>query len=296
MMMLLRCPYCGKTMDLLPLPKENAEITCDNPECGKLFTVEQGAAPSPDVHPRADSRGKNNPEVSRSNQASPSENGAASPPPENESQQSIANSLAQGYFSDISEEDFAANLSEKKPSESENAKVAELQRQQLLQLAREAAEESKAEQPLVQHEKQQLVVRKIREKGSQGVWFWIFMLILFLIPIGRIFATRMRASLDQFTLMQPQIIPSLLYFAAAVILLCRLLRRTAKPQWFFAVLLFLPLLMDYWYLFPESLNYLHPDMWKSAGGAIKILVSVFALFSSFRARRHPALRFKEADI
>ncbi|MBR3107353.1 MAG: hypothetical protein IKH30_09250 [Clostridia bacterium] len=93
--------------------------------------------------------------------------------------------------------------------------------------------------------------------------------------------------------MQMQIVPSLLYFLAAVILLFPLLRRTVKPRLVSAVLLLIPLILDFWYLIPQITNTLSPDVLLTASSAVKTAVSAFALIMSLKARKHSALPYRE---
>lgn len=125
--------------------------------------------------------------------------------------------------------------------------------------------------------------------------YWILLLLLCVIPAFRMVFGRMTASITQFSWMQPQIIPSFLYFCTALVLLFHLLRRTTKPAWVPAVLLLIPLVLDCWYLFPDSVGALSPTAWLNIGSGLKIAVSVFALFMSLRAKMNPALIYKEAE-
>ena len=123
----------------------------------------------------------------------------------------------------------------------------------------------------------------------------LLLLLICLLPAIRMVIGRTVASVTQFSWMQPQIIPSLLYFFAAVFLLYHLLRRTTKPQWIPAALLLVPLILDGWYLVPGLADFIGPGFWLNLSNTAKIAVSLFALIMSVQAKKHPALTYKGAE-
>ncbi len=280
------CPNCGKENELSQAPQAGSLIRCG--QCGKMFS----AAASREAQRLA-------PKESVPNKAETVRPEATAEPGE------IAKDLAQSYFSDIPDGAFAkdgADSSEKVWSAEEEISEEEkrLQQQRLFQFAQESAEKKKekekAEQESVfaipQHTSQK---RFVREKKQQRVVYWLLLLLACLIPALRMVIGRASASVRQFSWMQPQIIPSLLYFCAALVLLFHLLRRTTTPKWIPAALLLVPLVLDGWYLLPGLANLIGPGFWLNLSNTVKIAVALFALIMSVQARKHPALAYKGAE-
>lgn len=222
----------------------------------------------------------------------------------------IAKDLAQAYFADIPVESDAGEtrLKEDQPSGSpekekeawqygEDASVnTQQQMAQLLQIAQQTAyhenkepEEKESPQIVQPHAHTK---HFIREKRWQRNVYWLLLPLIFLIPVFRIILGRMSASVEQFNWMQSQMVPSILYFIVAAVLLYHLLRRTTAPNIVSAGLLLLPLLLDYWYLLPGFAKSVSPGLLLNISSAAKIAVSLFALVMSSRTKKHPALRYK----
>ena len=278
-MLSVKCPNCEKENELSGLPQSGALIRCAH--CGQEFSahVSQTAA-------------------------------------DETASQDIAKDLAQAYFSDIPEGAFAKHSAQESGGQAKASGASgklwnsegevisdderQQQRQRLLQYAQESAAEAekrKKEELGKRFVNPQFISQKkfIREKKAQPVAYWILLLLICLLPAVRITAGRLTASVEQFSWMQPQIIPSFLYFFAAVFLLYHLLRRTTAPRWIAAVLLLVPLAVDGWYLVPDLTNLLSPGVWLNISNALKVIVSLFALIMSRKAKKHPARTYRRVE-
>lgn len=271
--MLLTCPHCGKESDLSPLPGSPSSYRCGNPACGAVFSVETDASGG-------------EPSVK------------AEPPQAQDklSHEEVAKSLAQDYFADLPEVALPEETAVKQ-ADAPAPTAEEAQLQQLYRLAEQKKKEKLEEKAVwterITKPKQQ---RFIREKKSQVVLYWVLLALLFALPILRIVFTRLWASLEQMSKMQLQMIPSILYFLAALLLLYHLIRKTTRPHRVAAFLLLIPLLLDGWYLLPGALDILPADLWLTIGNSAKILISLFGLAMSVSANRHPARTYKEVEI
>ena len=284
----LRCPHCGGENDLSRIPQEGTAFRCE--KCGKLFELQAVSSAGPEA----------------------SSAPAASKPPRKEESdaQDAARNLAQDYFSDIDLSSFAEEgaAPAKKPAEAKPApektraamgeEISEeelrRQREQLFHLVQQSAPASGGEQRAPETHAMSHHKRFARERRGQGIVYWILLALLLLIPAVRVYLGRTTASIEQFSWMQPQIVPSFLYLIAALILLFHLLRRTTRPKWFFAVLLLIPLVWDCWYLIPALYNQVSRELLMSVGGALRIAVAALGIIMSARAKKHPALKYKEA--
>ncbi len=167
------------------------------------------------------------------------------------------------------------------------------QREKLFQYAANSEESKEKDDLPPQTAASSHVKHFVRENKRQVVMFWLLLPVLCLIPFIRILLGRLTASVEQFSWMQAQIIPSFLYFIAAVILAYRLLRRTVAPQAVAAWLLAVPLILDCWYLVPGLPQALSAGIGLNISNTAKLVFSLFGLFQSLKAAKRPALRYKE---
>lgn len=212
----------------------------------------------------------------------------------------MAKALAQDYFSDLPGESAGETGSQAAASEDEGEGTPEQQRQQLFQFAQEhpsqeqqppeqrTADSSRKKKPYISRS------RYVHEKRGQRIGCFILLLFAILIFAGRIVLTRIQGTEQHFKYLQPQIVPSGLYFCAALILIVHLLRYTARPKWISAVLMLIPLILDAWYLFPELLNIMPADTWFMANCGVKVAFALFGLIRSVHAGRHPAKKYHSA--
>lgn len=278
--MVFKCPQCGKQYDVSNPPQAQTVFRCTNPACGEEFTIQQ-TGEMEDTAP-ANTR-------------------------------DVAKALAQDYFSDILSAEPAQGVQQAAPTRMQSPAPAESARPQSYQPAPEYPRETEkaarrkerqsrqpareepedieaAEQRREQQWKQKL--KGMHEKKSQRTVCRILLIFAILIPLARIAATRMLADEAQFARMRQQLLPSALYFFAAFGLIICLLRRTNKPQWFFAALLPLPLILDAWYLVPQLLEVLPEEKWFVINCGVKLLFLVLGLLMSIRARKHPAKKHR----
>lgn len=276
-----KCPHCGEENQLSQLPQDSDTMRCAN--CEKEFSIEKPADPQKDAG-----------EV------------VAPKPEEANAPDEAMKELAQQYFADIPDEtapekdapvpDSAAKTEKAWSSEDDiSEEDKRLQRQQLFQIAQETAEKrEKAEKTESgsQDEMPKLTGHKhiIPEKKWQSKAHWAIVLAAFCLLLLRIILGRTTASTEQFNWMQPQIVPSLLYFIAAVSLPYLLLRRTSKPQLVPALLLLIPLIFDFWYLVPGITETLPPSTLLNIGSILKIAVSAFAVIMCFKTKKHPVIK------
>ena len=260
-------------------------LTCANPECQKSFRLDADIDVQDQNAPKDVFRNENK--------------GAQQEGPRSGFSAEEAKSLAQEYFSDLISDMPQAEEQHSFPVSSEPDVLTaeeELQKQKLLELAQQQTKKEQEEHREKQTRRRTQPVRFIREKQNQPRGFWILAALLCIIPVVRIILTRISASLEQFGQMQVQAVPSFLYFLAAMFLLFHLLRRTEKPEWAAAVLLLLPLVTDFWYLIPAMSSSAHWNLWMTVFGAIKIVICILGLVFSLKAKKHPALRYKESAI
>lgn len=326
--MVIKCPQCGKIYDISNLPEGQAVFQCEDPACGKVFPIDQSAVTEENNTPDA-ARTEQSPtsshDVARAlaldyfsdilndkpSESIPQAAPASAQPSggaENEKRQFFqpqreeskgsgtvaqreeAKALAQEYFSDILNAKPSQDVPQSTPVRTQPPAAAEEQRQAFQPPREEPKETEKAGQSREQQWKQRL--KSAQEKKSQRTGSTILLFFAILIPVARIVTTRLLADQTLFARLQQQILPSALYFCAAFILIISLLRRTSKPQWFFAVLLLLPLILDAWYLVPRLLDVLPEEKWILINRGAKILFLVLGFLMSIRAGKHPLKKYR----
>lgn len=326
--MVFKCPQCGKKYNISNLPEPQAVFRCEDPACGKVFPIDHSAAieekdtpdaarteqPSPSAHDVAKAlaldyfsdilNDKPSESVPQAAPASVQPSGGAEnqgrqffQPSQEESkgggttaQREEAKVLAQEYFSDILNEKPSQDVPQSTPVRVHLSAAPNSQQQSFQPPREEPKESEKAEQSREQQWKQRL--KSTHEKKSQRTGCRILLFLAILIPLARIAATRMLADETLYARLQQQILPSALYFCAAFILIISLLRRTSKPQWFFAALLLLPLILDAWYLVPQLLDVLPEEKWLLINRGAKLLFLVFGFLMSIRAGKHPVKKYR----
>ncbi len=311
--MVIKCPRCGKEYDISDAQAPTV-FRCQEPACRSLFAVNLTGTDA------SGNAARSVPAEEKKDDPSPDFGGNDQPV---SADVNAAKALAMDYFSDLPSveppEAPAQELpAEKAPVEAHSealrhmvhpeehrAEVVEQQRNQLYQFAKEAARESDEKQEtavqretVVQREtavrrgQKKTPVRRKMEKKIQRTGCRILLALAVVIPLARILLTRMLACAPQFTVLQGQLIPSQLYFCAALILIFHLVRRTYKPQWTPAVLLLLPLILDAWYLVPPLFEALPADKVSYVSSGAKVLISVIALVMSVKAGRRPAMKYR----
>ena len=234
--------------------------------------------------------------------------GPKAPSEEDPQIRDVAKDLAQVYFSGIEEKAAPAQPAPagKQPGRAANGgrewtpemngyseEELRQQREKLFQYAANSEENKEKDDLPPQTAASSHVKHFVRESKRQVIMFWLLLPVLCLIPFIRILLGRLTASVEQFSWMQAQIIPSFLYFIAAVILAYRLLRRTVAPRVAAAWLLAVPLILDCWYLVPGLSQALAAGIGLNISNTAKLVFSLFGLFQSLKAAKRPALRYKE---
>ena len=325
--MVFKCPQCGKIYNISNLPENQAVFQCEDPTCGKVFPIDQSAVTEENNTPDAAQPEQSLPSAHDVAKAlaldyfsdilndKPAESVTYAPPvgarlsggAENQGQQSFqppqeepkkgrtvtqhedAKALAREYFLDVLNEKPSRSAAQSAPTPVQPAAAAENRRESVKPSQKKPKENEKVELSREQLWKQRL--KSMQEKKSQRTGCRILLFFAILIPLARIAATRLLADETLFVHVQQQILPSALYFCAAFILIISLLRRTSKPQWFFAVLLLLPLVLDAWYLAPRLLDVLPEEKWILINSGAKILFLVLSFLMSVRAGKHPLKKY-----
>ncbi len=269
------------------VPNDQLPFRCVESSCRHVFTIAEAEIVTADDSARIEEEKKKKPVPA----ASDMEQFMTEP-------SDMAKALAQDYFSDISSESAGEPGTQAAASEDEGEGTPEQQRQQLFQYAQEhpAGEQQPQEKRTgVRYQKKKpYIPRYVHEKRGQRIGCRILLLAAILIFAGRIVLTRLQGTEQVFRYLQPQIVPSGLYFCAALILIVHMLRYTARPKWLSAVLMLIPLILDAWYLFPELLSIMPADTWFMVNCGVKIAFSLFGQLRSIRAGRQPAKKYHSA--
>lgn len=284
--MVFRCPQCGKEYRVTDIPNMQTLFRCTESNCQKVFTIEQAKIVS-----AGDSAGT---ETEAENKQ-PSQASAGTDQFMHDSTRD-AKALAQSYFSDILNENVPKSAPQASLHEEVSREEMERQRQQLFEYAQAVPEKEDLELMSEDMQRRQKIeVRIVREKKGQSTGCWLLLLLAAALLAGRILFTSTQATISQMTRMQPQLIPSILYFIAACILIFHLLRFTSKPQWVFAALLPIPLILDFWYLFPGLLTVMPSNSWFMINCGVKLFISLLSLLMGIRAARYPARKYRREE-
>ena len=171
----------------------------------------------------------------------------------------------------------------KEQQAAEEKKKAELEKKREEEKKKQAQEEEKKQREIARQKQQEEDARKARiaKQKRQCRWFTFLALALF---GGRILLTRALGREVNAEFLLQQMLPGALYFLAVLAYERILLRHTAKPQAGMALVLLLPLALDFWYLTPlqalADAEFLHRAL-----TYLKALLLLVAMFCGIYARK-----------